>query len=75
MTCGRWCGGSSTRKSRALGSTPRHRARTDGTRWLNLRRKGVDNLRDLRAQLSRRKYKAFKAIEPDYLHMDVKYLL
>ena len=74
MTCGRWCGGSSTRKSRALGSTPRHRVRTDGTRWLNLHRQGVDNLRDLRAQSSRPKYKAFKANEAENLHVDVKYL-
>jgi transposase InsO family protein len=39
-----------------------------------LRRHGVGNLRDLQAQLPRPKHKAFKAYEPGYLHVDVKYL-
>ena len=39
-----------------------------------MRRHGVGNLRDLQAQLPRPKHKAFKAYEPDYLHVDVKYL-
>jgi len=34
----------------------------------------VDNLRDLQAQSTRPKHKAFKAWEPGYLHVDVKYL-
>ena len=40
-----------------------------------LRRHGVGNLRDLQAQSPRPKHKAFKAYEPGYLHVDVKYLL
>ena len=32
------------------------------------------NLRDLQAQSPRPKHKAFKAYEPGYLHVDVKYL-
>jgi len=39
-----------------------------------LRRHGVGNLRDLQAQSPRPKHKAFKAYEPGYLHVDVKYL-
>ena len=42
-----------------------------------LRRHGVGNLRDLQAQSPRPKHKAFKAFkayEPGYLHVDVKYL-
>jgi len=39
-----------------------------------LRRHGVGNLRDLQAQSLRPKHKAFKAYEPGYLHVDVKYL-
>ena len=39
-----------------------------------LRRHGVGNLRDLLAQSPRPKHKAFKAYEPGYLHVDVKYL-
>ena len=39
-----------------------------------LRRHGVGNLRDLMAQSPRPKHKAFKAYEPGYLHVDVKYL-
>ena len=39
-----------------------------------LRRHGVGNLRDLQAQSPRPAHKAFKAYEPGYLHVDVKYL-
>ena len=39
-----------------------------------LRRHGVGNLRDLQAKSPRPKHKAFKAYEPGYLHVDVKYL-
>ena len=39
-----------------------------------LRRHGLGNLRDLQAQSPRPKHKAFKAYEPGYLHVDVKYL-
>jgi transposase-like protein len=39
-----------------------------------LRRHGVGNLRDLQAKSTRPKHKAFKAYEPGYLHVDVKYL-
>jgi len=39
-----------------------------------LRRHGVGNLRDLQAQDPRPKHRAFKAYEPGYLHVDVKYL-
>ena len=39
-----------------------------------LRRHGVGNLRDLQAKEPRPKHKAFKAYEPGYLHVDVKYL-
>ena len=39
-----------------------------------LRRNGVGNLRVLLAQSPRPKHKAFKAYEPGYLHVDVKYL-
>jgi len=39
-----------------------------------LRRHGVGNLRDLEAKSPRPKPKAFKAYEPGYLHVDVKYL-
>ena len=34
----------------------------------------MGNLRDLQAQSPRPKHKAFKAYEPGYLHVDVKYL-
>jgi len=39
-----------------------------------LRRHGVGNLRDLQAKDPRPQHKAFKAYEPGYLHVDVKYL-
>ena len=39
-----------------------------------LRRHGVGNLRDLQAKSPRPQHKAFKAYEPGYLHVDVKYL-
>ena len=39
-----------------------------------LRRHGVGNLRDLQAKAARPKHSAFKAYEPGYLHIDVKYL-
>jgi transposase-like protein len=39
-----------------------------------LRRHGVGNLRDLQANDPRPKHKAFKAYEPGYMHVDVKYL-
>ncbi len=39
-----------------------------------LRRHGVGNLRDLKASAPKPKHKAFKAYEPGYLHVDVKYL-
>jgi transposase InsO family protein len=39
-----------------------------------LRRHGVGNLRDLQAKAPRPKHKAFKACEPGYLHVDLKYL-
>lgn len=39
-----------------------------------LRRHGVGNLRDLQARDPRPKQKAFKAYEPGYLHVDVRYL-
>ena len=39
-----------------------------------LHRHGVGNLRDLQAKDPRPKHKAFKAYEPGYLHVDVKYL-
>lgn len=39
-----------------------------------LRRHGVGNLHDLQVKDPRPKHKAFKAYEPGYLHMDVKYL-
>jgi transposase InsO family protein len=39
-----------------------------------LRRHGVGNLRDLKVKTSRPKHSAFKAYEPGYLHIDVKYL-
>ena len=39
-----------------------------------LRRHRVGNLRDLQAQSPRPKHMAFKAYEPGYLHVDVKYL-
>ena len=39
-----------------------------------LRRHGVGNLRDLQAKDPQPKHKAFKAYEPGYLHVDVKYL-
>ena len=34
----------------------------------------LGNLRDLQAKSPRPKHKAFKACEPGYLHVDVKYL-
>lgn len=39
-----------------------------------LRRHGVGNLRDLQTKDPPPKHKAFKAYEPGYLHVDVKYL-
>jgi hypothetical protein len=39
-----------------------------------LRRHGVGNLRDLKAKVARPKHSAFKAYEPGYIHIDVKYL-
>ena len=39
-----------------------------------LRRHGVGNLRDLQAKAARPKHSAFKAYEPGYIHIDVKYL-
>ena len=39
-----------------------------------LRRHGVGNLRDLKAKVARPRYSGFKAYEPGYLHIDVKYL-
>ena len=39
-----------------------------------LRRHGVGNLRDLKAKAPKPKHSAFKAHEPGYLHIDVKYL-
>jgi transposase InsO family protein len=39
-----------------------------------LRRHGVGNLRDLQAKAARPKRGGFKAYEPGYLHIDVKYL-
>ena len=39
-----------------------------------LRRHGVGNLRDLQAKAARPKRSGFKAYEPGFLHIDVKYL-
>jgi hypothetical protein len=39
-----------------------------------LRRHGVGNLRDLKAKDARPKPSGFKAYEPGYIHIDVKYL-
>jgi len=39
-----------------------------------LRRHGVGNLRDLQAKVARPKHGTFKACEPGYIHIDVKYL-
>ena len=39
-----------------------------------LRRHGVGNLRDLKAKTPQPKRSAFKAYEPGYIHIDVKYL-
>jgi len=39
-----------------------------------LRRHSVDNLRDIKAKAPRPKHSAFKACEPGYMHIDVKYL-
>jgi hypothetical protein len=39
-----------------------------------LRRHGVGNLRDRKAKAARPKHSAFKAYEPGYIHIDVKYL-
>jgi len=39
-----------------------------------LRRHGVGNLHDLQAKTARPKHSGFKAYEPGYLHIDVKYL-
>jgi transposase InsO family protein len=39
-----------------------------------LRRHGVSNLRDLREKAPRPMHKPFKAYEPGFLHIDVKYL-
>jgi transposase InsO family protein len=39
-----------------------------------LRRHGVGNLRDLKVKDTRPKHSGFKAYEPGYIHIDVKYL-
>lgn len=39
-----------------------------------LRRHGVGNLRELRSKAERSAHKLFKAYEPGYMHIDVKYL-
>jgi transposase InsO family protein len=39
-----------------------------------LRRHGVGNLRDLKAKTAKPKHSAFRAYEPGYIHIDVKYL-
>ncbi len=39
-----------------------------------LRRHGLGNLRDLQSKEARPKHSAFKAYEPGYIHIDVKYL-
>src|SRR6056297_1889080 len=39
-----------------------------------LRRHGVGNLRELNAKAPKPKHSAFKAYEPGYIHIDVKYL-
>jgi len=39
-----------------------------------LRRHGVGSLRDLKAKAPKPKHSAFKAYEPGYIHIDVKYL-
>jgi transposase InsO family protein len=39
-----------------------------------LRRHGVGNLRDLKVKTARPKHSGFKAYEPGYIHIDVKYL-
>ena len=39
-----------------------------------LRRLGVGNLRDRKTKAARPKHSAFKAYEPGYIHIDVKYL-
>ena len=39
-----------------------------------LRRHGVGNLRDMKAEAPKPKHGAFKAYEPGYIHIDVKYL-
>jgi transposase-like protein len=39
-----------------------------------LRRHGVGNLRDLKEKTARPKHSGFKAYEPGYIHIDVKYL-
>jgi hypothetical protein len=39
-----------------------------------LRRHGVSRLQDLKAKALRPAHKPFKAYEPGYLHVDVKYL-
>jgi len=38
------------------------------------RRHGVGNLHDLRAREARPSHSGFKAYEPGYIHIDVKYL-
>ncbi len=40
----------------------------------SLRRHGAGNLRDLKARDARQKHSGFKAYEPGYIHIDVKYL-
>jgi len=39
-----------------------------------LRRHGVGNLRDLKVKAARPKHSGFKAYEPGYIHIDLKYL-
>lgn len=40
----------------------------------NASRSGVGNMRDIKAKAARPKHSAFKACEPGYIHIDVKYL-
>jgi len=59
---------------RARAWIPRDRARTDGARWLDLRRHGVNNLKELAPKTSPEPRKTFKTYEPGFLHVDLKYL-
>ena len=51
-----------------------HRTRSGAIVNGSLRRHGVSNLRDLKAKEARPKRSGFKAYEPGYIHIDVKYL-